>query len=268
MEAGTDNASIDILLPFYGDVDLMQTAVASLQGQHDGDWTMYVVDDNYPDPTVAEYFGRIDDPRIRYHRNQANLGANGNYRRGLELATADYVAVMGADDVMLPGYVARIRSLIADWPRAGVFQPGVEIIDESGAAANPLADRVKARLAPSAYSAVELVGEDLARSVLRGNWTYFPSLCWDRRLIQETGFRRGLDVVQDLALILDVAHRGRSLVIDPTVVFQYRRHLSSDSRCVRSAALASARSESSSGRLRPSVGPRAGTERRGRRAGT
>ncbi len=235
VEAGKPNASIDILLPYYGDVGLMQVAVDSVRGQHDTDWTMYVVDDNYPDPTVAEWFSTRDDPRIHYQRNATNLGANGNYRRALELATADYVVVMGADDVMLPGYVARLRSLIAGWPRAGVFQPGVEIIDEHGETASPLADRVKARLAPSASGVVELVGEDLARSVLRGNWTYFPSLCWDRRLIQETGFRRGLDVVQDLALILDVAHRGRSLVVDPTVVFQYRRHLSSDS-AVRAVA--------------------------------
>ncbi len=241
-EAGTGGASIDILLPYYGDVGLMQTAVTSVLEQADPEWAMYVVDDNYPDPTVAEWFGRLDDPRVRYQRNATNLGANGNYRRALELATADYVVVMGADDVMLPGYVTRLRSLIGAWPRAGVFQPGVEVIDEHGRPASPAADRVKARLAPAGPGPVELVGEEMACSLLRGNWTYFPSLCWDRGLIQETGFRRGLDVVQDLALILDIAHRGRSLVVDSTVVFQYRRHLSSDS-AVRAASGARFREE-------------------------
>ena len=42
-------------------------------------------------------------------------------------------------------------------------------------------------------------------------------------------FREGLNVVQDLALALDLIKAGGCLVIDNTVCFQYRRHRASDS---------------------------------------
>jgi hypothetical protein len=42
-------------------------------------------------------------------------------------------------------------------------------------------------------------------------------------------FREGLNVVQDLALTLDLVKAGGCLVVDATVCFQYRRHRESDS---------------------------------------
>jgi hypothetical protein len=74
-----------------------------------------------------------------------------------------------------------------------------------------------------------LGGEALATSLLRGNWLYFPSICWRADAITRTGFREGLDVVQDLALALDIVRAGGDLVVDDTTAFQYRRHRSSDS---------------------------------------
>ena len=44
-----------------------------------------------------------------------------------------------------------------------------------------------------------------------------------------TGFREGLNVIQDMALILDITMRGGSLYYDPQVAFMYRRHGGSDS---------------------------------------
>ena len=67
-------------------------------------------------------------------------------------------------------------------------------------------------------------GEELALGLLRGNWTYFPSLCWRVTELAAHGFRLDLDVVQDLAMLLDITMNGGSLVVDEDVVFSYRRH--------------------------------------------
>ena len=77
--------------------------------------------------------------------------------------------------------------------------------------------------------AAALQGEELATSLLRGAWFYFPSLGWRKDAIVGTGFREGLNVVQDMALILDITMRGGSLYYDPQVAFMYRRHGGSDS---------------------------------------
>ena len=78
-----------------------------------------------------------------------------------------------------------------------------------------------------AVRADRLSGEELAVSLLRGNWLYFPSLCWRAGPLQRTGFREGLSVVQDLALVIDLVLDGESLLVLPTPAFRYRRHAGS-----------------------------------------
>lgn len=221
--------AVDVLLPFYGPVELMQLAVRSVLSQQYTDWILTVVDDGYPEPGIAEWFAGLGDARISYHRNDQNLGANGNYRKALTFVTADYVVVMGADDVMLPNYLATVTGALDAHPGAAFTQPGVSVIDEHGTPSVGLVDRAKTLYAPRGTGRRVLGGEALATSLLRGNWLYFPSICWRADAITRTGFREGLDVVQDLALALDIVRTGGDLVIDDTTAFQYRRHRSSDS---------------------------------------
>jgi glycosyltransferase involved in cell wall biosynthesis len=221
--------SIDILLPFWGDVAYLKQAVRSIQAQTDPDWRLVVVDDCYPGPTVADWFGSLNDPRVEYTRNPSNLGANANYRQALRFARAERVVVMGADDVMLPNYLTEVRRLVAVRPDAAVIQPLVRVIDEAGREINPLTDRIKALVKPTGRGVRTLEGEPLSASLLTANWTYFPALCWDRAVVSRLGFRAGLDVVQDLALLLDVCAEGGVMVVGDVPAFQYRRHSSSDS---------------------------------------
>ena len=223
------STTVDVTLPYYGDVDLMKQAVRSVLGQTYQDWRLIVVDDGYPDPEPARWFAEMTDPRVRYLRNPTNLGANGNYRRCLELADAPLMMVMGADDVMLPDHLAVATEIVESHPRATVVHTGVVVIDEADRVVRPLGDRLKSFYAPSGRATSTLSGEGLAVSLLRGNWTYFPSLVWRTETVRSIGFRPGLDVVQDLALLLDIAASGGSLVFDPRITFRYRRHTVQDS---------------------------------------
>lgn len=221
--------AVDVMLPYYGDVQLMKQAVNSVLQQSFTNFRLTVVDDNYPDPEPARWFGELDDQRVEYLQNSTGLGANGNYRRCLELASAPVVLIMGADDVMLPDHLRVVTEVFAAHPEATVVHTGVQVIDENDRAVKPLGDRVKTFYAPSGPSTTTLTGEAMAVSLLRGNWTYFPSLAWRTAFVKSIGFRTGLDVVQDLALLLDVAVSGGSLVFDPRLTFQYRRHSMQDS---------------------------------------
>ena len=69
----------------------------------------------------------------------------------------------------------------------------------------------------------------MAASLLGAGWHYFPALAWRRDAILRFGFRPEFDVVQDLALLMDIAAAGGSIVVDNSEAFLYRRHASSDS---------------------------------------
>ena len=215
------------MMPFYGRVDHFRQAVESVLAQDDADWRLVVIDDAYPDLSATEWLVSLGDSRIVSLRNATNVGINANFQRSIDLAQSEWMTIMGCDDVLLPGYVSHIKSLIEANPRATIVHPGVRIIDDEGAITRTVVDISKSIYAPRASTTVELSGEKLAISVTRGNWMYFPSVAWHRAAISSVGFRTGLTIVQDLALVLDLCFSGARLVVDNNVVFEYRRHSAS-----------------------------------------
>jgi glycosyltransferase involved in cell wall biosynthesis len=219
--------TIDIMMPFYGRIDHFKLAVESVLAQSSDDWRLVILDDVYPDESAGRWAQAIDDPRVTYLRNETNLRPSGNYRKAVSLMQTEFAVVMGCDDVMHTRYVERVAELIDQFPGADVIQPGVQVIDDDGGVHRPLADRVKAVYRPRGSGPRVLAGEEFAVSLLRGNWTYFPSLCWRVSELRRHEFRLDLDVVQDLAMLIDIAAAGGSLVVDDDVVFSYRRHAGS-----------------------------------------
>jgi glycosyltransferase involved in cell wall biosynthesis len=222
--------SLDILVPFWGDPGLLKETVRSVLAQTSDDWILTVVDDAYPDETVAEYFAAIDDPRITYLRNDENVGITQNYRRCVELATQDLVVLLGCDDLLLPRYVEMVLEAHRHFPEVAVIQPGVQVVDENGTVVRTLVDVVKQRVTmPRGRGRRVVRGERLAASLLRADWLYWPSLAFRRETLVRTAFREGLPIIQDLALVIDVVAAGGELLLEPEVCFSYRRHTASAS---------------------------------------
>lgn len=221
------------MMPFYGDPELFRLAVASVQEQTDPNWTLTILDDLYPDESIEQWVRGLGDPRVEYRRNSKNLGVAANFAQCLRVATTEYLVIMGCDDLMRPNYVSAMRTLVVAHPHADYFQPGVRAVDGQGKPVRGAAEAAKARAraravasarASSPTPSVELWGESLAASLLNANWTYFPSILWKAKTAREHGFRQEFHVVLDLALQLDIIAAGGSLVVDDTVLFDYRRH--------------------------------------------
>lgn len=223
--------TFDFMLPYYGDVRLMQDAVRSVLAQTDRDFRLVVIDDG-KEPDVPGWFEQLGDERVRYTRNERNLGITKNFQKCVELSEADHVVIMGCDDILHPHYLETVRGIVAAHPGVGMVQPGVEVIDGSGRVVQGgLADNTKKRLySPQVKGRRVMGGEELAASVLRGNWLYFPSIAWRGEALRKVNFRDDYSVIQDLALVVDLLEAGEQMVIDnSTTVFQYRRHAVSES---------------------------------------
>lgn len=218
--------TLEIFVPFWGDPALLHLTVDSVRAQRNGDWRMTVIDDCYPDESVPAYFAALDDDRITYIRNEVNLGITENYREAIRRATSEYITILGCDDLLHPNYVDVILQTIAVVPDADVIQPGVDVIDEHGTVISPLVDRVKqGLLAPrGGHGIAVLRGERMATSLIRGDWLYWPSLTFRTETLKRIDFREGLPIIQDLALLMDIAFEGGCLAYTPTLAFSYRRH--------------------------------------------
>ena len=65
-------ATISFILPAWK-ARFLKEAVGSIVAQTSPDWELVVVDDCSPEP-LGEIMAAFDDPRIRYFRNEINLG--------------------------------------------------------------------------------------------------------------------------------------------------------------------------------------------------
>lgn len=218
--------TLDIVIPFWGEPALLYDTVRSVRAQQDGDWRLVVIDDCYPDASVPAFFARLDDPRISYVRNEVNLGITENYREAIRRAESEFLTILGCDDLLLPNYVDVVARTIAAVPDADVIQPGVQVIDQHDKVVRPLVDQVKQRvLAPHrGHGVAVLSAEQMATSLIRGDWLYWPSLTFRVETLRRIDFRDGLPIIQDLALLMDIAFDGGTLAYNPELAFAYRRH--------------------------------------------
>ncbi len=215
--------TLDICVPYWGEPATFIQTIDSVCAQTDPDWRLTIIDDGYPGTVIADYVERLGDARIRYRRNDPNVGITENFRRAVAAAEGSHVVVLGSDDLLRPDYVAHVSGVIQQFPDVDVIQPGVDVIDANGDSSRTLVDTVKLKLL-TPRRPVTLHGEEMARSLLVGNWLYRPSLALRTETARRIGFRDGLPIILDLALLIDIALDGGSLRYTHVECFAYRRH--------------------------------------------
>ena len=215
---------LQIFITYYGAVQYLGKAVDSVLEQSDGDWHLTILDDCFPGNEAREIVDQLNDGRIRYVKNETNLGISNTFNRCVELSEADFLMIMGHDDALQPDFVAKAKSLCMEFGSADIIQPGVSVIGSDGSPRTPLADLFKRAISSKLPDDSKLSGDNLGRSLMIGNWAYFPSLLWRRETLQKYTFRPDFSICQDLQLISTIVLNSGSMVKNSEKIFQYRRH--------------------------------------------
>ena len=122
---------VSVVVPCYRLGHLLADCVGSILSQTFEDLEVLIMDDCSPDNT-PEVAVALTDPRVRYIRNEHNLGHLRNYNRGLSLARGEYLWLISADDRLRRPYVAeRFVKLLDARPDVGyVFCPVMKFNDD------------------------------------------------------------------------------------------------------------------------------------------
>lgn len=80
----------------------LKEAVSSILNQTFADFEFLIVNDSPQNTDLDKIINSFDDKRIRYFKNNQNLGIAASRNRLLELAQGEYIAVMDHDDISLP----------------------------------------------------------------------------------------------------------------------------------------------------------------------
>jgi len=98
--------SVGIGLPVYNNAKYLSKTLDSLLNQTYPNITVYLSDDCSDDGThdICESYAKKDD-RIKYFRNEENLGANGNLEKVLSLASTNYFMFARGHEILSPDHI-------------------------------------------------------------------------------------------------------------------------------------------------------------------
>src|SRR6266550_3100148 len=95
---------VSFVVPCYKLAHLLRECVDSILCQTFGNLEVLIMDDCSPDKT-SEVAQSFRDSRVRYIRNESNLGHLRNYNKGISLTQGKYVWLISADDYLRRAYI-------------------------------------------------------------------------------------------------------------------------------------------------------------------
>lgn len=124
---------VSIGIPAYKP-EFLEEAIASVLAQTFEDWELIVVDDCSPGD-IKGIVGKFTDPRIRYYRNEQNIGAEDpsyNWNRCVDYARGEYFCLLCDDDIYHPTFLEEMLKLAEQFLDCNVFRARAQVIDRNG----------------------------------------------------------------------------------------------------------------------------------------
>src|SRR5690242_19294735 len=95
------NPLVTVLMPVYNAEKYLAEAIDSILQQTLTNFEFIIIDDGSSDRSIS-IIQSYNDPRIRFIRNEQNMGISKTLNRGIEMAAAELIARMDADDISYP----------------------------------------------------------------------------------------------------------------------------------------------------------------------
>lgn len=217
--------AITFAIPYHRGLHYLERAVASVVTQTRDDWTCTVVDDHGPEPEeAAALVAGFGDERIRYVRNERNLGLAGNWNHALRFAAAPLVTLLHSDDALRPGYADAVVRAHARHPGCTAVYTRARVVGPDDEPVFSFPDRIKRFIEPRRSGDVEVVGEAGLERLLRGQFIFCPALCYRVDALAPAPFTDRWRQVTDLAFLAETLLTGGTIVGIPDEVYDYRRH--------------------------------------------
>lgn len=173
-----------------------------------------IVADNCSSDGTGELVESLKDPRIRYTRHSANIGANNNFNFCLNQARGDYFLLLHDDDLIDETFTEACMNALSDDSNPGIIRTGTRIIDKDGSVLNEVPNTTKSN------GFVELMFAWLNDETS----LFMCSTLFNRKtLLDIGGFNSKTNLYQDVVAEFKLAATHGHLEI-PEVKASFRRH--------------------------------------------
>lgn len=100
---------VSVLMPVYNAEKYLAEAIDSIIAQSYTNWELILINDGSTDSSEAIILSYADR-RIKYHKNEQNIGLIDTLNKGIDLCKGKYIARMDADDIAMPD---RLKNQVA-----------------------------------------------------------------------------------------------------------------------------------------------------------
>lgn len=132
MAAVTNAPTLSIGMPVHNGARYLEHTLECLRGQRfDGEVEVLVSDNASTDETPEIIrAAAAADPRIRYVRQEVNLGPAGNFNYVFQHTTGEYFTWLASDDLFEPDFHQRMVDMLRARPDAAAAMSRVRLVDE------------------------------------------------------------------------------------------------------------------------------------------
>lgn len=126
---------VSIILPTHNGSKWISRSIKSVISQSYADWELLVIDDGSTDETASVVSGfAVQDTRIKYIKNEVNMGIQKTLNKGLNMAIGPYIARIDDDDTWCDNDKLKKQVEFLDSNADHILLgTGVVMVDENGA---------------------------------------------------------------------------------------------------------------------------------------
>jgi sugar O-acyltransferase (sialic acid O-acetyltransferase NeuD family) len=121
----------DVIVPCYKYAHYLRQCVQSATTQEGVDVRILILDDASPDNTaeIGRELAR-NDPRIEFRRHGVNHGHIPTFNEGIDWAGGEFLLLLSADDLLLPGALQRAANVFRKHPNVTLVHGDAIMCDE------------------------------------------------------------------------------------------------------------------------------------------
>lgn len=206
---------VSIGLPVYNEAEHLAQALDSLLGQDYENIEVIISDNVSTDATpqiCAEYVAK--DARVRYHRNETNIGGINNFNRVFELARGEFFMWAAGHDVRHPTQVSRCLEVLTEDASIVLCYSQVVWVDDEGEPLEIIHEYIDTRGLPDKIARLNVVLWSL-----QGGFPIYGVFRTDA--LKQTSVYTSV-ISPDMSLLIELAMIGKFAYI-PEPEFKLRR---------------------------------------------
>ncbi len=120
---------LTVAIPTYNRSNTLVYAIESVLNQTYRDFNLLILD-NFSNDDTEQKVKAFDDRRIRYVKNESNIGWLNNTNKAIELCDTEYLVIFHDDDMMKPEMLAKQIGIMKNDNSIAVVGVNMELMDD------------------------------------------------------------------------------------------------------------------------------------------